>query len=211
MTQPHRLGCLISGGGRTVLNLQSEIERGDLNAEIATVVAHRSDLAGVDRCRAAGLAVEIIPTDAEGSLSDRIDHHLRSHAIDLVCLCGYLRHFHVSPEFADRVINIHPSLLPRFGGRGMYGMRVHEAVIDSGERESGCTVHLVDEVYDHGPILHQRRCPVHSSDDATTLAARVFEEETRAFPEVIDAIAAGDLRIHGGVVQGGVRSSEHGC
>ena len=93
----------------------------------------------------------------------------------------------------------------------MYGMRVHEAVIDSGERESGCTVHLVDEVYDHGPILHQRRCPVHPSDDATTLAARVFEEETRAFPEVIDAIAAGDLRIHGGVVRGEVRSPVDGC
>lgn len=202
MTSPIRLGCLISGGGRTVLNLHETIDRGELDAEIATVIAHRTGLAGVERCRAAGLPVEILPVRPTDSVSDRIDRHLEDRSVDLVCLCGYLRHFRVARRFADRVINIHPSLLPDFGGRGMYGDHVHRAVIDAGASESGCTVHLVDDVYDQGPILHQRRCAVQPADDATTLAARVFQEETRAFPEVIGAIARGDIRIRDGRVEG---------
>lgn len=199
-----RLACLISGGGRTVLNLQAAIERGDLAAEIVVVVAHRADLTGVERCRRAGLRVEVVPLEPEDTLSDRIDLLLDPASVDLVCLCGYLRHLRMSEALLGRVVNIHPSLLPRFGGRGMYGMRVHRAVLDAGERESGCTVHLVDEVYDRGRILHQRRCPVHPEDDATALAARVFAEETRALPEVVRAIANGELRIEGGVVEGRV-------
>lgn len=199
-----RLACLISGGGRTVLNLQAAIERGDLEAEIVVVVAHRADLTGVERCRRAGLRVEVVPLEPEDTLSDRIDLLLDPASVDLVCLCGYLRHLRMSEALLGRVVNIHPSLLPRFGGRGMYGMRVHRAVLDAGDRESGCTVHLVDEVYDRGRILHQRRCPVHPEDDATALAARVFAEETRALPEVVRAIANGELRIEGGVVEGRV-------
>lgn len=195
-----RLACLISGGGRTVLNLQAAIERGDLEAEIVVVVSHRADLTGVERCRRAGLRVEVVPLEPEDTLSDRIDLLLDPASVDLVCLCGYLRHLRMSEALLGRVVNIHPSLLPRFGGRGMYGMRVHRAVLDAGDRESGCTVHLVDEVYDRGRILHQRRCPVHPEDDATALAARVFAEETRALPEVVRAIANGELRIEGGVV-----------
>ncbi len=208
MIRPLRLGCLISGGGRTVLNLRSWIERGELDAKIATVIAHREDLAGVGRCREAGLPVEIVPIDPPESLPDRLDLHLRSTSVDLVCLCGYLRHLQITEPLANRVINIHPSLLPRFGGQGMYGMHVHRAVVDAGERTSGCTVHLVDEVYDQGPVLHQRRCPVHPDDDATTLAARVFEEEIRALPETIQAIATGELRIEDDAVRGRVRAGE---
>ena len=193
---PLRLGCLISGGGRTVLNLKTAIERDAIPAEIAAVIAHREDLEGVQRCRAAGLAVEIV-TDRG---PDPLDEILLSARVDLVCLCGYLRHFAVEPRWRDRVVNIHPSLLPRHGGRGMYGDRVHAAVLAAGEQETGCTVHAVDEIYDHGAVILQRRCPVRPGDTTSTLAARVFEAECVAMPTAIRDLAEGRLRIERGRV-----------
>lgn len=188
-----RLGCLISGGGRTVLNLQEAIDRGEVPATIAVVVAHRADLAGVERCRAAGLRVEVVPVEPKDTLADRVDAVLGDADVELVGLAGYLRHFRVAPRWSDRVVNIHPSLLPRHGGRGMYGDRVHAAVLAAGDAESGCTVHAVDEIYDHGAVLLQRRCPVRPDDTVATLAARVFDEECRAFPDAISAIARGKI------------------
>ncbi len=202
---PLRVGCLISGGGRTVLNLHEAIERDGIPASIDLVVAHRVDLPGVERCRAAGLEVVVLPVTDGGDrdeLSDRIDGVLESHRIELICLAGYLKHFRVAPKWSDRVINIHPSLLPRHGGRGMYGDRVHAAVIAAGESESGCTVHAVDEIYDHGAVILHRRCPVHPEDTAEALAARVFHEESLALPHAVAAIAGGDLKIIGGKVVG---------
>ncbi|MAH66277.1 MAG: phosphoribosylglycinamide formyltransferase [Phycisphaerae bacterium] len=193
---PLRLGCLISGGGRTVLNLKTAIERDAIPAEIATVIAHREDLAGVHRCRAAGLGVEIV-TDRG---PDPLDEILLSARVDLVCLCGYLRHFAVEPRWKDRVVNIHPSLLPSHGGRGMYGDRVHAAVLAAGEAETGCTVHVVDEIYDHGAVILQRRCPVRPDDTTSTLAARVFEAECVAMPTAIRGLAEGRIRIEQGRV-----------
>lgn len=191
-----RLGCLISGGGRTVLNLKTAIERDAIPAEIATVIAHREDLAGVRRCRAAGLAVEIVTDRGR----DPLDEILLSARVDLVCLCGYLRHFAVEPRWKDRVVNIHPSLLPNHGGRGMYGDRVHAAVLAAGEAETGCTVHAVDEIYDHGAVILQRRCPVRPDDTTSTLAARVFEAECVAMPTAIRDLAEGRIRIERGRV-----------
>ncbi len=191
-----RLGCLISGGGRTVLNLQTAIERDAIPAEIAVVIAHREDLAGVERCRAAGLSVEIVRERS----SQAVDEVLQSARVDLVCLCGYLRHFAVEPCWKDRVVNIHPSLLPRHGGRGMYGDRVHAAVLAAGEDETGCTVHAVDEIYDHGAVILQRRCPVLPDDTVSTLAARVFEAECVAMPTAVRDLAEGRIRIERGHV-----------
>ena len=195
-----RLGCLISGGGRTVSNLHEAIGRGEVPASIEVVIAHRADLAGVDRCRAAGVRVEIVPVEPRESLADRIDAVLESANVDLVCLAGYLRHFRVAPRWTDQVVNIHPSLLPRHGGHGMYGDRVHAAVLADGDAETGCTVHAVDEIYDHGAVLLQRRCPVEPADTVDTLAARVFEEECRAFPDAIAALARGEVVLRGGSV-----------
>lgn len=192
-----RIGALVSGGGRTVLNLQEAIERGDVPAEIAVVIAHREELKAVDRCRSAGLRVEVIPTDPEENLGDRIDKTLQDAEVELVCLAGYLRYFRVSPRWTNRAINIHPSLLPAHGGQGMYGSRVHRSVLEAGDRESGCTVHIVDEEYDHGATILQRRCPVLPDDDADRLAARVFEEECRAMPEAVAAIAHGRINLAG--------------
>lgn len=191
-----RLGCLISGGGRTVLNLQTAIERDAIPAEIATVIAHREDLAGVERCRAAGLPVRIVTESGSAA----VDEALLSARVDLVCLCGYLRHFAVEPRWKDRVVNIHPSLLPKHGGRGMYGDRVHAAVLAAGDAETGCTVHAVDEIYDHGAVILQRRCGVHPEDTTSTLAARVFEAECVAMPAAIRDLAEGRIRIEGGRV-----------
>ncbi|MBL9149678.1 MAG: phosphoribosylglycinamide formyltransferase [Phycisphaerae bacterium] len=187
MTRPVRLGTLISGGGRTVLNLADRIEAGSLDATIAVVIAHKPDLPGVERCRARGLPVVVIPTGP--ACNDEIDAALAAANVDLVVLAGYLRHFRVGRRWAGRTINIHPALLPKFGGKGMYGDKVHAAVLAAGERESGCTVHLVDEIYDHGAVLLQRRCPVEPGDDVHTLAARVFELEKSALPDALAAWA----------------------
>ena len=116
--------------------------------------------------------------------------------VDLVCLAGWLQLLQIPPRWAGRGLNIHPALLPKFGGQGMYGRRVHEAVLAAGERESGCTVHVVTDAYDAGPIVLQRRCPVLPGDTPDTLAARVFAQECEAYPEAIkrSVAAPGDSK-----------------
>jgi phosphoribosylglycinamide formyltransferase-1 len=109
----------------------------------------------------------------------------RQAGVELVVMAGFLKHVLIPPDFDARVINIHPSLLPSFGGPGMYGHHVHQAVLDRGDKVSGCTVHYVDNLYDHGPVLLQRSCDVHGDDTADTLAARVFEQECLALPDAI--------------------------
>ena len=185
-----QVGALVSGGGRTVINLQDAIERGEVDANIAVVIAHREEIAAVDRCRKRDIPVLVIPENP-----DAIDQALINANVDLVCLAGYLKWFRVGERWRNRVINIHPSLLPLHGGKGMYGSRVHQAVIDAGETESGCTVHLVDEEYDHGHTLLQLACPVLPEDDATSLAARVFAQECVAMPQVVAGIASGQITL----------------
>lgn len=179
-----RLGVLLSGSGRTLQNLVDRIADGRLRAEVACVISDREDALGLQRARKAG-----IPAFCERD-RDRIYDVLRRHGVELVCLCGYLRLLPIAEDFAGRVMNIHPALLPKYGGKGFYGDRVHRAVLEAGETESGCTVHLCDEIYDHGPVLVQRRVPVLRSDTVETLAARVFEAECEAYPEAIARWAA---------------------
>jgi phosphoribosylglycinamide formyltransferase-1 len=184
---PIRLGILISGGGRTALNLARTARDGEIPAEVAIVLAHRDEAEGIARCREAGLRVAVIPPAAD--LADRLDQVLGAAGVELVCLAGYLRKFRIGTRWAGRAVNIHPGLLPRFGGHGMYGLRVHRAVLEAGVAETGCTVHEVDEEYDRGPVLVERRCSVLAGDTPEALAARVFDEECRAYPEAIRAIA----------------------
>ena len=191
MNDLYRVGALISGGGRTVLNLAEQAAAGKLPIQIALVIAHSEEVSGVERCRALGLPVVTIPKKPIESMSDRIDEALESAGVQLVCLCGYLQYFRVGTRWAGKTLNIHPSLLPDFGGQGMYGEHVHRAVLDAGRTQSGCTVHMVDEEYDHGPVVLQRRCPVHPSDTPETLAARVFELECEAFPAALREVLAG--------------------
>lgn len=186
-SNPARLCCMISGGGRTVLNLQDAIERGEVPGRIALVIASGT-CAGIERCEQRGLRVVTMP----GVISaDALGATLREHAVDLVALAGYLKIVRIPAGFSRRVINIHPALLPKFGGKGMHGMHVHAAVIAAGERESGCTVHYCDEQYDTGQIILQARCPVLAGDTAETLAARVFGVECEAYPKAIAMVLRG--------------------
>jgi phosphoribosylglycinamide formyltransferase 1 len=173
---------MISGGGRTVLNLLDHIERGDLFAQIALVISSSESVAGVQRCRDRGLIVEVMPGVIP---SDLLATTLDRHAIDAVVLAGYLKLLRVPAAYRGRIVNIHPALLPKFGGKGMHGDHVHAAVLAAGETETGCTVHLVDDTYDTGKVLLQKRCPVLRGDDVKMLAARVFEVECEAYPEAL--------------------------
>jgi formyltetrahydrofolate-dependent phosphoribosylglycinamide formyltransferase len=183
-----RLACLISGGGRTMLNLADRIDDGSLSASIELVIASRAGIAGVERAKAHGFDTHIVlrrDFASDEAMHDHISGLLRAKRIDLVCLCGYLRWLRVDPDFRGRVINIHPALLPDFGGSGMHGEHVHAAVLQAGRTISGCSVHHVDEHYDHGEVILQRTCPVLPNDTPETLAARVFEQECLAYPEAI--------------------------
>ncbi len=199
MNQPLRLCCLASGGGRTILNLQDHIEAGTLPAIIESVILSRPGLPAAERCAARGLPV--FEPDSDTPIDEWVLATLQSQAPELICLCGYLRLLPILPWMMRRVINIHPALLPNFGGKGMHGRAVHQAVLTSGRRESGCTVHLVDTQYDHGPTILQRRCHVLPTDDADTLAARVFTEECIAYPDAISLIAEGRVRIGDGPIE----------
>lgn len=194
-----RLGMLISGGGRTLMNLHRLIGEGKLPAEIAVVVASRK-CKGVDLAREAGLSVKVVPYKKMADVqlySRQISGYLDEAEVELVVLAGFLSMWHIPPQYEGRVINIHPALLPSFGGKGMYGHHVHEAVLKAGCKITGCTVHFVNNEYDTGPIILQRAVPVLESDDPDSLAARVFDQEMLALPEAITLYAAGKLRIHG--------------
>ncbi len=203
MTRILRLGVLVSGGGRTLLNIADCIERGELPASVAMVISSRAEVPAVQRARERGFDVRIATRKSftdEIEMHDAITSWLLEHLVDVVCLAGYLRWFRVDSSFENRVMNIHPALLPDHGGHGMYGPRVHRAVLESGATVSGCTVHFVDDQYDHGPIILQRTCPVLPDDDEDHLADRVFEQECVAYPESIRLFAADRLSIEQGVV-----------
>lgn len=196
--RPLRIGVLVSRGGRTAVNLAQRISRGDVPAEIALAVLHDPQVPAFERLRQVGVPVEVVPSpphrdlspEQAASIADRIDAAFESAAVELVCLCGYLRRFRVGTRWARRAINIHPSLLPDFGGEGFHGLQVHRAVLAAGRTETGCTVHWVDEEYDRGETILQRRCPVLPGDTPESLAARVFAEECEAMPEAVARIAS---------------------
>jgi len=183
-----RLVVLLSGGGRTMVNLAEAIAAGELDAEIALVLSSRKDAKGIERARELGYPVEVFRPRDHASREAFVAAQaarIRAAEPDLVIMAGYLLHFPVPEGFEGRMLNIHPSLLPAYGGQGMYGERVHAAVLAAGERESGCTVHVVDDVYDHGPVVLQARVPVEPGDTVDSLAARVFEAECRTYPAAI--------------------------
>jgi len=195
-----RLACLISGGGRTLLNLANRITDGTLECSIELVIASRPGVGGIERARQCGFEPRIAHASEQGSVDAAHDAMMRwveEADVDLVCLCGWLRKVRMDAPLKGRTINIHPALLPDFGGPGMYGERVHRAVLAAGRSFSGCTVHFVDDQYDHGPIILQRACPVRPGDDVPALAARVFEQECIAYPQAIRLIAAGRVRLEG--------------
>jgi len=203
MQSPIHIAVLISGSGATLQNLIDLTAARALNAKIVTVIASKAHLIGAERAKHAGLPVVVLdpshasPADRGREIFDLCDRQ----RVDLVCLAGWLRLIHIPDRWLGRVMNIHPSLLPSFGGKGMFGHHVHEAVVAHGCRVSGCTVHYVDNEYDAGPIILQRACPVISADTPSQVAVRVFEEEKIAYPEAIRLHQQGRLSIDGRTVR----------
>lgn len=186
MPDATRLVVLISGGGTTLQNLADRIASGELPARIVGVVASKPGIGGIARAEAAGLPVAVVDAKADrNTFPDRVWAAVRGFGPDIVLLAGWLHLLPIPPDFRRRVLNIHPSLLPAFGGKGMYGRRVHEAVLAAGATVSGCTVHFADDTYDTGPIVLQKTVPVLPGDTPDTLAARVFAAECEAYPAAI--------------------------
>jgi len=196
MPKPIRLVALISGGGTTLQNFIDRIVAGTLNATISGVISSRPDTFGVERAKQGRLPVTLVERRS-ADFADRVWSAVRSFTPDLVCFAGWLHLLPIPADFRHKVLNIHPALLPAFGGKGMYGRRVHEAVLASGAKVSGCTVHFADDTYDTGPILVQKCVPVQEGDDPDTLAARVFAAECEAYPEAIELLAKGRVTIEG--------------
>jgi formyltetrahydrofolate-dependent phosphoribosylglycinamide formyltransferase len=185
--EPLRLAVLLSGSGRTLDNLLDRSASGRLAATIERVVSSREDVRGVRIAEAAGIPVSVVSPRgvAVADFSEAIFDACELCRPDLVVMAGFLHLVRIPSRFAGRVINIHPSLLPAFGGKGFHGMHVHRAVIERGCTLSGCTVHFVDDEYDHGRILLQKAVPVLPDDSPDSLAVRVFAAECEALPEAI--------------------------
>lgn len=200
MNERPGMGVLLSGTGRTLENLLQERAAGRLPFDLRCVISSRNGVRGLEIGKQA-----VCPTlvcrraDAEDdeAYGRELSRILLQHDVQLVVLAGFLQRFLAAPALADRVINIHPALLPAFGGRGLYGHHVHQAVLDSGVKVSGCSVHFVDREYDSGPIILQRTVPVYYNDTVAKLADRVFEEECKAYPDAIRLFFAGRLRVDG--------------
>ncbi|RMH00740.1 MAG: phosphoribosylglycinamide formyltransferase [Planctomycetota bacterium] len=203
MTAPARLVLLASGGGRSLENLAEHIAAGRLPARIVQVISSRAEAGVVARCRRLGLPCRVIGRASHPDREERdraLVAAIREARPDWVVLAGWLLLLPIPPDLEGRVINIHPALLPGYGGRGFYGHRVHEAVVADRPPASGCTVHFASAEYDRGPILLAEAVPVLPDDDADSLAARVFAAEKRALPEAIGHLIAGRARLEDGVV-----------
>ncbi len=201
--KPLRVAVLISGSGSTLANLLACHQRGELPIEFALVISSSPKAGGLRHAEQAGIRAEVVARrDFTGpqAHSQAIFGLCRQHDVQLVVMGGYLELLAIPDDFANRVVNVHPSLIPAFSGHGFYGLRVHSAAVEYGVKLSGCTVHFVDNQYDQGPIIAQRSCPVSSSDTAEELQRRVGELERQLYPEVIAAIAAGRVCIAGRIV-----------
>ena len=200
MDRPIQLAVLVSGSGTTLANLIDQIAAGALEAKIGIVIGSRPELGGLKRASDAKLMNFVVDRHKSANVAEfsrQVFALCDDAGVDLVCLAGWLCMLEIPTKYAGKVMNIHPALLPSFGGKGMYGAKVHQAVIDHGCKVSGCTVHFVDAEYDNGPIISQRSCAVEDADTAETLARRVFEEEKIAYPQAIRLYAQGRLRIEG--------------
>lgn len=205
-----KIAVLISGGGRTLKNFLELIAADQLPVEIALVISSRDDAGGLKHAEAAGVPTSVVNRSDYASdelFGAAVFSRCRTAEVELVVMAGWLKLTPVPDDFAcrekggGRVVNIHPSLLPAFGGKGMYGDRVHAAAIARGCKVSGATVHYVDNRYDEGPIIWQQPTPVFEDDTPATLAARVFEVEKEAYPHVLRMLAAGRVTLEEGRVR----------
>jgi phosphoribosylglycinamide formyltransferase-1 len=187
-----KLALLVSGGGTTLQNFLDLIAAGKLDASIEVVISSMSTAYALERARGAGIDTFVVryrDFDSDQAFSDAITEIVDRYDVDLVLGAGFMRRWVFPPRYEGRMLNTHGALLPKFGGNGMWGHHVHEAVLAAGETESGCTVHIADHQYDHGPILVQKKVPVLPDDTPETLAARVQQAEREAYPEAVRIMA----------------------
>jgi len=180
-----KIAFFISGTGGNALNLLKACQEGRVPAEPVLAVCSNPKALGIPRLEAAGLPVVALSRndfEDDATYSAACLEQVEAAGATLVCLCGWLKKLVVPPVWEGRILNIHPGLLPNFGGPGMYGMHVHRAVLAAGERESGCTIHLVDNLYDNGRHLAEARVPVLPEDTPELLQQRVYEQEMRLYP-----------------------------
>jgi len=195
-----RVAVLLSGEGTSLENLLEHIAAGGLPVEIAVVIASKPGAGGLARAARHGVPARAIPRrdfSSARAFNDTLHDALAPYDVGLVALLGFLSIFEPRARYAGRVINVHPALIPAFCGKGYYGARVHQAVLDAGVRVSGATVHFADDSYDTGPIILQEAVPVLAGDTAATLAARVQAAERRLVPEAIRLFAEDRLVIEG--------------
>ncbi len=194
---PVRIAVFLSGGGSGMQSLVDATRAGVLNARVVWVVSSKKKACGLERAAKEGIESFVFKpkryTSTDEASNDLMDR-LRERKIDYIVLAGYLQLLpdEVVKAYAGRITNVHPALLPKYGGKGMWGHHVHEAVLASGDKVSGCTVHLVDEIYDHGKILQQTSVPVLPDDTPDSLAARVLVEEHRLYPRVLQKLIRGE-------------------
>jgi phosphoribosylglycinamide formyltransferase-1 len=199
-----KIGVLVSGrsGGTNFGAMLDATERGDLHAHVALLVATTEEHGAVLRAREAGVKTLVLPIESCPTPEDwdhRAADAFYQEGAQILCLAGYLRMVTgvLLEAFPRRILNVHPSLLPSFGGQGMFGMRVHRAVLEHGCKVSGCTVHFVDERYDMGPIVAQACVPVDDYDTPETLSARVQKQEHRLYPRCIEMVIQDKIRFEG--------------
>jgi len=204
MSQPLKIAVLISGGGTTLKNLLDYSERGEITTDFRLVISSKPSAKGIEFASDAGIPTQIVRKkefDTAEEHSSAIFEPCREADVDYVLMGGFLSHVLIPNDFENRVLNTHPSLIPSFCGKGFYGLRVHQAVLDYGAKISGCTIHFVDNQYDHGPIVMQKSVDVLADDSAEALAERVFAKECEAYPEVLRLLAAGKITAQGRKVQ----------
>ncbi|ADV60932.1 phosphoribosylglycinamide formyltransferase [Isosphaera pallida ATCC 43644] len=211
---PLRLAACISGAGSTLANLLDRIETGALRAQVVAVVASRPGIGGLEVARRAGIKAVVVRQTANDSVaaySQQVFAPLRAAGADLVVLAGFLKLLAIPPDYHNKVINVHPSLIPAFCGRGYHGLAVHRAALERGVKLTGCTVHYANDDYDAGPIILQRAVAVLDDDTPETLAARVIQAERIALPQAITLHAQGRLLVEGRRVRvlGNPQSEDH--
>jgi formyltetrahydrofolate-dependent phosphoribosylglycinamide formyltransferase len=195
-----RIGVLLSGEGTTLEALCDAIDAGAVPGDVAVVIASKEKAGGLARAERRGIVAVAIPRKAHpdvAAFNDRIHAELEKHGVDFVACLGFLSPFELRGRYDGRAINTHPALIPAFCGKGFYGRRVHEAVLASGVKLSGATVHFCDDRYDTGPIILQEAVPVLDDDTPDALAARVQAVERRLVPQAVRLFAEGRLAIEG--------------
>jgi formyltetrahydrofolate-dependent phosphoribosylglycinamide formyltransferase len=203
-TNAFQIAVLISGGGTTLKNLLEKIDAGRLTVAVSLVVASSPKAGGLRFAEEANIPAVVIEQKNfadQDSYSRAVFDQCRKSGVDLVAMGGFLKRLTIPADFANRVVNIHPGLIPAFCGKGFYGHHVHEAVLEYGAKLSGCTIHYADNEYDHGPVILQKAVPVLGDDTPDALASRVFEAECEAYPEAIQLIAEGRVKLEGRIVR----------